>query len=600
MSAVRLSFGSRAGGTGDYQQNTTNGFFSGGPYDSLEALADALKNEIRGSAESTVPECTTVELSLAYTALIPLVRPTIGPYADGQANDLPQEFKTNMQDVDNGSGTSKAEPVATAGLVINIADPAQRAIVQRAASRGLISTIEAADGFKYCFNNAWAAKDEEGSRFSYICQDSMQNKDRHANGFTRTLKHLKGEGERGPRKPTYDCKGSVSVKFSSGRQSVDVYYRHYAIHATVAERKAAPRPPPKPRTPGEQNSRPKETGGLLATLQAENVASSALAAMEPAQPSNIGRPLKRKRDSGGPPIVQSKDWNQGMSLMDLLRQSDTANAPQPPPEAAKPARQPAKAPVAYELPSWQSPPPPLNHPGPTSGYPAPYPPPQSRNKPTSTPTPQQRKSSAQRPQAQGLFTTMKPATWTNKSAEQVSYGPISTQPSPVVFKPPQTTTSTRFTNRDAHVPRAIRSCNNCRLRKLKCDEGRPCSTCIKSNKTDCDYVPNPSASTSSSTPVPTPAQSAQPAPPAQPRAPQPPPKAIQPARPDFAASSSSWGDLSQHSGPISWQTQSESLGPSQQWQPPQSGDLAAGTMAYGKSQNQGQREESPDPWFPKR
>ncbi|KAK4503073.1 hypothetical protein PRZ48_006500 [Zasmidium cellare] len=584
MSAVRLSFGSRAGGSNDYQQNSGNGFFSGGPYDSLEALAEALKNEIQGSTESTVPECTTVELSLAYSALIPLVRPTIGPYADGQTNDLPAEFKTNIQNVDNGSGTSKAEPVATAGSVINIADPGQRAIVQRAASRGLIQAVEAADGFKYCFNNAWAAKDEEGSRFSYICQDSMQNKDRHANGFTRTLKHLKGEGERGPRKPTYDCKGSVSVKFSSGRQSVDLYYRHYAIHATVAERKAAPRPPPRPKVPGEKKSRPKETGGLLATLQAENVASSALAAMEPTQPSNIGRPLKRKRDSGGPPpIVQSKDWNQGMSLMDLLRNSDTANAPQPAAEIAKPVRQPAKAPVAYELPSWQSPPPPLNQPGPTSGYPAPYPPPQFRNKNnTSTPT-QQRKSSAQRPQAQGLFTTMKPATWTNKSSvEQVSYTPTPTYAptSSVVFKPPQTTTSTRFTMRDAHVPRA-------------CDEGRPCATCIKSNKTDCAYegnAPAPSLPRTQRPPVPTP--------PAQP--PGPPPKPSQPIQPAQSANtgfSSSWGDLSQHAGPISWSTQS----PQQQWQPP-AANMGGGSMGYGMGtpQGQGQREESPDPWFPKR
>lgn len=471
MSTVRLSFGSRAGGASDYQENSSNGFVSGGPYDSLEALSEALKNEIQGSAESTIPECTTVELSLAFNTLIPLVRPTIGPYANDGPNDLPAEFKTNIQSVDIGSGVPRAEPVATAGSIVNIADPAARAIVQRAASRGLIQAVEAADGFKYCFNNAWAAKDEEGSRFSYICQDSMQNKDRHANGFTRTLKHLKGEGERGPRKPTYDCKGSVSVKFSSGKQSVDVYYRHYAIHATVAERKAAPRPP-KPRVSAGEKRAPMETGGLLATLQAENVATFALAAMDSPKTSNIGRPLKRKRESGGP-ITQSKEWDQGISLMDLLRHSDTANVPQPAAEIAKPVRAPAKASVAYELPSWQSPPPPLNTPGPNSAYPAPYPPPQFRNQAASTPTPKQRQPSAQQPKAQGLFTTMKPATWSNKSAEQVSYAPSPTfsygptHASSVVFKPPQTTTSSRFTNREAHIPRAKSSCNNCRARKLK-------------------------------------------------------------------------------------------------------------------------------------
>lgn len=245
----------------------------------LDAMIAALRADIEASAESPIPECTTTELSLHGSAFVPLLRPTIGPYADGGSQDLPEEFKVNFpdsnqdkdknaqldsQENNNADGSSsqpppppkpsllrldplRDSPQASVDSTLTITDSKARAIVQRAASRGLVQHIENLDGFRYSFNNAWSAKDEDGLRFSYICQDSMQNKDRHANGFARTQKNSnnrRGGSDapvRGPRKATYDCKGTVSVKFSAKLRAVVIQYRHYAIHGTVADRKPPPR-----------------------------------------------------------------------------------------------------------------------------------------------------------------------------------------------------------------------------------------------------------------------------------------------------------------------------------------------------------------------
>lgn len=470
----RLSFAacSRAGGPTDYHGRFSNGnlaYTARGPYTSLAALTDALAAEIAAATQSSIPECTTCELSLDLNATLPLIRPTIGPYAQGQPNDIPHEFK-HAPTVPDGADPSKVHPGATCATIVNITDPSGRAIVQRAASRGVIQAVEAADGYRYSFNNAWTAKDEEGSRFSFICQDSMQNKDRHANGFTRTTKHLKGETNevRGPRKPTYDCKGSVSVKFSSGKQSVDVYYRHYAIHQTVAERKLPPRPPPRSKEAGAATqSTPKEGGGLLPTLQAETFANTALAMVNDQRPiidnqpplamrshagPSISRPLKRKRESlpPPPPAPKPRDPNKPPSLSELLASSETANKPASPVEALRAVPSKFPPPVAYELPSWQTPPPPMTATPSNQPYPPPYPPYPPPGKIAISATPRQGPLSQQsRPGAptgtpgsgHALFTTMKQ-----------------------VWQQPQTPVFHSF---GPQRQRGSKACSNCRQRKTR-------------------------------------------------------------------------------------------------------------------------------------
>ena len=362
------------------------------PCQTLDELAYAIRADIEASEQSSVPECTTSEQSLALSAWLPLHRPNVGPYADGGAHDLPREFKTgwiaSSKVAKNGS---KLHPQASVQAIISAADPHARQTVQRAASRGIVAAIEATDGFKYAFNNAWASKDEDGMRFSYICQDSTQNKDRHANGFTRTLKHLKQGYERGPRKPTFDCKGSISVKCSMQRQCLDVYYRHYAIHPKVAERDESARPTvvqthrevrryERPESSKVQVPEVMDTGGLAGKLQKEDSAfrppppppaQTHGMAEASAQRSNIGRLLKRKRDTDLP--VPSSPPGKGLSLAALLKQSQSAKPIKklPAPETTKPNTYPHPPPVNYDLPSWQQPAPPPEQPIPTKQQPSP-------------------------------------------------------------------------------------------------------------------------------------------------------------------------------------------------------------------------------------
>ncbi|CZT25115.1 uncharacterized protein RCC_10844 [Ramularia collo-cygni] len=532
MSSSRVSFGSRAGTAFDRPGGI--GIRSSiGAYDTLDALAEALRTENAAATEGDEPQCTTLELCLSAGAVLELVRPGVGPYADGGEQDLPLEFK-QMQAVENGLEHNNDEsgipsrlqtPRASIGHIVNVADAQQAAIVQRAASRGVMQAIEAADGFRYSFNNAWNAKDGEGSRFSYICQDSMQNKDRHANGYPRTIKHLKGDvGSRGPRKPTYDCKGSVSIKFSTSKQRCDVYYRHYAIHPTVAERAQMPRAPAVRRPfvsrgallPQVVDSSlvAEPSGGLLATLQAENYASSALAMVDRPESSNIGRPLKRKRESAPPlprsPPVPRSPPDKPLSLMELLSQSESAKTPAVGELSSRQDPSHMPAPIAYDLPSWQIPPPPLNNRqqnGANIGYPAPYQPPYppSKNHTPSThiaaPTqlqqaqtqhkpPFKQKVSGQpagsHPKAQGLFTTLKPVGNSAPAGLPVTtYAPTATMYQGE-GQSPAITTGYELMQRQR---RARTSCERCRSGKRKCDEGQPCTACIKGGlgALDCVY-----------------------------------------------------------------------------------------------------------------
>lgn len=367
---ARVSFGSRAGSYSDYLVGGSGADHAlrtsnlNGVYNTLTELANALKQEIAACRSNELPQLTTCELSIRDEGSLPLLRPAIGPYSDGGEHDLPAEYKSGWMDgTEAYPGIDVTLPKTTIAHILASEEGQARQIVQRAASRAIVQAIEAMDGFKYSFNNAWAAKDDGGLRYSYICQDSMQNKDRHANGFTKTQKHLKGEGERGPRKPTYDCKGSISVKFSAVRKTVDIYYRHNAIHSSVADRKPRPRAMSRPKERPSTDGLPvplrqeRDTGGLLGTLRAEEAAYFKPAPMPPpsrTQVSNISRPLKRKRDPSSD--VAGNDPTRPMSLVDLLKQSEDAKIPAKRDASAKPSASYNPPPIEYSLPSWQAPP----------------------------------------------------------------------------------------------------------------------------------------------------------------------------------------------------------------------------------------------------
>lgn len=331
-----------------------------------------LKSNIDAGSHSVEPECTSLVLSLAPEALLPLRRPNVGPFAEGGDRDLPAEFKTpwsNLGDGENGGGIpgplpprKKSHPQATVQQILSCHSDA-RSSVQRAASRGIVAAIEAVDGFRYSFNNTWNAKEDAGLRFSYICQDSLQSRDRHANDFSRTQEPEKAEKERGPTKATYDCKGTVGVKCSLNKWTLEVVYRHAAIHEQ-SWRSLARKMKPAVRRPrgdahvlaSKQNT---TTGGLRGQLQAEYAASMELTDYRSRSPSgrnetsNVGKPLKRKRSE---PSSYSRTLVEPLSLVDLLRQSEATKRPPVPLQVPSQITPPTNGvAITYDLPSLQTP-----------------------------------------------------------------------------------------------------------------------------------------------------------------------------------------------------------------------------------------------------
>lgn len=141
---------------------------------------------------------------------------------------------------------------------------------QRAVGRVILKSISSVDGFNYFEKEAWDTKHQDGYRFKYLCRDSFQNKDRSAtktrgsNASTLippTSAEASGEQSPGKREshlllsiafgrlivivdptrtPTYDCKGSIFVKFSQSQQIVDVVYQHFPVHRQAPSKDSMP------------------------------------------------------------------------------------------------------------------------------------------------------------------------------------------------------------------------------------------------------------------------------------------------------------------------------------------------------------------------
>jgi len=322
-------------------QNTVHG---------LDELMDLLQAEIDAAFKDGVHECVKSELSLGGNAFVPLMRPNIGPYADGGNQDLPADFKKNFTEdlakekraspeennqdgsqaqsqepsqQDNDTPAAQPEnasseaqdpapssttqqtpnnptipepedplkncPNATVDCILNIADTDVRSIIQRAASRGLVQRIMNLDGYKYMFNNFWTSRvDGDGLRFSYTCRDSLQNKDRYAHvpaRATTTPPAQRAPGILARRtKESWDCKGSISIKFSQTVGAIIIQYRHAAIHPTHASRKRPARKPACSRVPGVRGpGRPKGSVGTKRKRDSDvaGVAGAAASLPEP-------------------------------------------------------------------------------------------------------------------------------------------------------------------------------------------------------------------------------------------------------------------------------------------------------------------------------
>lgn len=219
-------------------------------YTSVLDLTNALRAEIHNSTHHDPQHICAIQLTLGPSALVPLERPKRGPYSKGGAQDLPAEFRTEelapttAEEQEHGTRSVGTAPFATVEAICGIKHADHRMIVQRAASRGIKDAIEAVDGHRYILNNFWPAGRLKGEdidhRSSYICLDSMQNKDRSVNGGSKVMKRVMTQGRFEARKPTYDCKGNVSIKVNSQSRTMVVVYKHIPLHLTVAERKGKP------------------------------------------------------------------------------------------------------------------------------------------------------------------------------------------------------------------------------------------------------------------------------------------------------------------------------------------------------------------------
>ncbi|OAP60857.1 hypothetical protein AYL99_05859 [Fonsecaea erecta] len=125
--------------------------------------------------------------------------------------------------------------VTVVDVLHSIQDPQERATMQKGISKTLIEACQNVDGYRYSFHNSWVSREDQASRFSYYCNDSVLNKGRAANEATSKMK----TGVK-VRKPVYDCRGVISIKFSMTKNSLELYYKHIPLHKTFEER--APRP----------------------------------------------------------------------------------------------------------------------------------------------------------------------------------------------------------------------------------------------------------------------------------------------------------------------------------------------------------------------
>jgi hypothetical protein len=103
--------------------------------------------------------------------------------------------------------------------------------------RSIIEAIQETDGFKYSERSAQNKEGGDGARLKYVCQDSLQNRDRKSSMKKEKSQESEDSeaevNEQGPTaSPTYDCGGAIHVKFSLKREAINVVYKHNPIHTT--------------------------------------------------------------------------------------------------------------------------------------------------------------------------------------------------------------------------------------------------------------------------------------------------------------------------------------------------------------------------------
>ncbi|OCL05214.1 hypothetical protein AOQ84DRAFT_345127 [Glonium stellatum] len=194
----------------------------------LEALESYLQSEMESGSRSLIPETVAAEFlfGINSTITMPIAQQENGSAA-GSSTGLPQRI------------------VSVEEAFCRKMDSKARVKPQRAIAKSLVEAVQKLDGFRYTERQAWGHKNDDGTRFKFVCVDSLQNRDRVANIKARALKKQGGEDAENSfveiagspsALPTYDCCGSIHVKFSIQKGCIDVIYRHTPIHRDTAAR----------------------------------------------------------------------------------------------------------------------------------------------------------------------------------------------------------------------------------------------------------------------------------------------------------------------------------------------------------------------------
>ena len=192
----------------------------------IEEFMTCLHAHLASSDPEYPPEHTTVELIFPLGASFLVVDPIAFTQHGPKVTRAPQAL-LSLDSIPSSTFLSVTEAMTP------MPDPKDNMKKQRVIAKACVEAVQRADGNRYSFHNNWWSKEDEANRFSYFCNDSILNKGRSANGGASTV------GQR-VRKPVYDCKGIIAVKFSAVKQNLQVQYRHIPIHKSYEER--APRP----------------------------------------------------------------------------------------------------------------------------------------------------------------------------------------------------------------------------------------------------------------------------------------------------------------------------------------------------------------------
>jgi hypothetical protein len=146
----------------------------------LENLAFYFQNELQSTSQSLIPETDSAQFVFYNDSVILLSATAALTGNDTSASAAPI----------NGNTESS---ISLQDALYRTTEPKARVKPQRVVAKSIIAVFQEVDGFKYTERQAGGYAGNDGTRYKFVCADSLQNRDRVANGGSRaqgTLRHL--------------------------------------------------------------------------------------------------------------------------------------------------------------------------------------------------------------------------------------------------------------------------------------------------------------------------------------------------------------------------------------------------------------------------